>query len=155
MSSTLPISYVCTTLTRYRISSYTSATELQEAFEHHPAAVPSLNPASPTSSLKTNIASGITTSDSKSHVYINNATDAEGRLPRSASQAEMSSSHPDAHTEDIRDTHLSSHEPRYIPGMMARASRRGSMHRNSVHENEEIGSPRSTPKKNTGREEPS
>ncbi|KAI1094773.1 AMP deaminase [Rostrohypoxylon terebratum] len=119
------------------ISSYTSATELQEVFEHHPAAVPSLTPASPTSSLKINMASGIAT----------------GLLPRSGSQAEMSSPHLDAHTEDIRDTHLSSHEPRYIPGMMARASRHGSMHRSSVHESEEIGSPRSTPKKNIGREE--
>ncbi|KAI1459422.1 AMP deaminase [Annulohypoxylon moriforme] len=136
------------------ISSYTSTTELHEVLEHHPAAVSNLNPASPTSSLKTNMASGITTGDSKSHTYIN-ITDLEGRLPRSGSQAEIGSSHLDAHTEDLRETHLSSHEPRYIPGMMARASRHGSMHRSSVHESEDVGSPRGTPKKNAGREEPS
>ncbi|KAI2463665.1 AMP deaminase [Annulohypoxylon bovei var. microspora] len=137
------------------ISSYTSMTELHEVLEHHPAAVPSLNPASPTSSLKTNMASGITTGDSKSNAYIS-IPDSEGRLPRSGSQAEMSGSHLDAHTgEDLRDAHLSGHEPRYIPGMMARASRHGSTHRSSVHESDDVGSPRTTPKKNAGREESS
>ncbi|KAI0882688.1 AMP deaminase [Annulohypoxylon maeteangense] len=136
------------------ISSYTSTTELHEVLDHHLAAVPSLNPASPTSSLKTNVASGITTGDSKSHTYIN-IKDLEGQLPRSRSQAEISGSHLDSHADDLHDTHLSSHEPRYIPGMMARASRHGSMHRSSVHESEDVISPRGTPKNNTGREESS
>ncbi|KAI1104140.1 AMP deaminase [Jackrogersella minutella] len=148
------------------ISSYTSTPEFREVVEHHPAVVSYQNPTSPTSSVKTNHASGVTAGDSKSHAYINVA-DPEGRLPRSGSQAEISGSHLDAHgggsilpsgeswaTEGLHETYLSSHEPRYIPGMVARASRHGSMHRSSVHENEDVGSIRSIPKRrSTGKED--
>ncbi|OTA51933.1 AMP deaminase [Hypoxylon sp. EC38] len=154
------------------ISSYTSTTELHEVLEHHPAAASTHSPPSPTSSLKTNLASGLTAGDSKSHSYLNIAN-AEGRLPRPGSQAETSSPHLDAPvggqfpssgsplgithreswpTEGLRETHLSGHEPRYIPGMMARASRHGSMHRSSMHESDDASS---APKKTAGREEPS
>ncbi|KAI1407473.1 AMP deaminase [Hypoxylon sp. FL1857] len=157
------------------ISSYTSTTELNEVLEHHPAAASTQNPPSPTSSLKTNLASVLTAGDSKPHSYLNIAN-LESRLPRSGSQAEIGSPHLDAPAggqfppsgsplgitnreswpvEGLRETHLSGHEPRYIPGMMARASRHGSMHRSSMHESDDAGSARGTPKKTTGREEPS
>ncbi|OTB01494.1 hypothetical protein M426DRAFT_323385 [Hypoxylon sp. CI-4A] len=161
------------------ISSYTSTTELHEVLEHHPGAAPTQNPASPTLSANTNLVSGMATGDLKSHANLN-AANLEGRLPRAGSQAEASSSHLDAPTggsnprsvspfsrphreswsvegirESLRETHLSGHEPRYIPGMMARASRHGSMHRSSAYDGEDAGSTRSTSKRPNGREEPS
>ncbi|KAL7628178.1 AMP deaminase [Parahypoxylon ruwenzoriense] len=159
------------------ISSHTPATELHEVLEHHPATVLNANLPSPTSSVKTNLASGITTADSRSHAHFNMASP-EGRLPRSGSQVETNNLQSDVHTggpssvafstsefpstmtqreswptEGLRETHLSGHEPRYIPGMMARASRHGSTHRNSVHESEDTGSTHSVSKRAGGREE--
>lgn len=137
--------------------------------EHHPGTALSANPASPTSSIKTNIASGIATADSRSHAYLNLGTP-EGRLPRSGSQAEFGNSHFDGHgggtlppsgsslnllTEGLRETHLDGHEPRYIPGMMARASRHGSMHRGSMHESDDTSAGRNAHKKANGKEESS
>ncbi|KAI5864988.1 AMP deaminase [Durotheca rogersii] len=49
------------------ISSYTSGAGLQEVLEHRPAAIPNMNLASPTPSAKTNLASGMTAADPKSH----------------------------------------------------------------------------------------
>ncbi|KAI1387044.1 AMP deaminase [Hypoxylon trugodes] len=152
------------------ISSYTSTTELNEVFEHHPAAATNVNPASPTSSVKVNLTGVVTPADSKSNAYLGVANN-EARLPRSGSQVEMNSPHLDAQIggtfpplgppheswlpEGLRETHLSGNEPRYIPGMVARASRHGSMHRSSVHESDDVGFLRGTPKKGTGgREEP-
>ena len=65
---------------------------------------------------------------------------AETRLPRAATQAEsQASTHPGmtGTTDSIRDIHLSGHEPRYFPGLMARASRRESVRQTSVHESDE------------------
>ncbi|RYP78287.1 hypothetical protein DL769_003223 [Monosporascus sp. CRB-8-3] len=49
--------------------------------------------------------------------------------------------------EGLRDMHLSGHEPRYLPGMMTRASRRDSRRRSSTHESDDALSSRSVPKK--------
>ncbi|KAI1373595.1 AMP deaminase [Hypoxylon crocopeplum] len=158
------------------ISTYTSSTEIDEVLEHHPAAVSDLNPASATSSVEATLASGITTADSKSPAYLSVAN-LESLLPRSGSQAEASTSpYLDTHasglfpssgsplsmtqreswpTEGLRELHLSSHEPRYIPGMVTRASRRDSLHRSSVPDGEEAGPSRSGPKRSNGRDEPS
>ncbi|KAI1770933.1 AMP deaminase [Hypoxylon cercidicola] len=126
------------------ISSYTSTTELDEVLEHHPAAAQS-----PTSSIKMNLGSGVT-ADSKSHEHLHMAN-AEGRLPRSGSQAETDN-HP--LQENLREMHLSGHEPRYIPGLVVKASGRGSsMHRSSVPDGEDAASALSAPPKGNGRED--
>ncbi|KAI1806466.1 AMP deaminase [Daldinia bambusicola] len=138
------------------ISSYTSANELDEVLEHHRTIASSQNPASPTSSVMANL-------DSSSHVLLNT-----GNLPRAGSQADLDThangSFPTSGTglglsqrepwppEGLRETHLSVHEPRYIPGMMARASRHGSMHRSSMHESDDAGFVRNISKKSNGKE---
>ncbi|KAI0124640.1 AMP deaminase 2 [Xylariales sp. AK1849] len=57
--------------------------------------------------------------------------------------------------EGLREMHLSGHEPRYFPGMMARASRRDSMRQGSVHDSDDAGSTRSAPKRSSAKEEQS
>ncbi|KAI0489576.1 hypothetical protein F4859DRAFT_461495 [Xylaria cf. heliscus] len=101
----------------------------------------------------------------------------EGGLPALLStRADMSSSHADARsgaggtvpgsplpaaqreppfpTDGLQNMHLSSHEPRYIPGMMARASKRDSLRQGSTHESDDAASSRNNLRKNGGREEP-
>lgn len=58
-------------------------------------------------------------------------------------------------TEGLENLHLSSHEPRYFPGMMARASRRQSARRSSAHESDDAVSARNHLKKASGREDTS
>ncbi|KAI1186025.1 hypothetical protein F5B17DRAFT_378490 [Nemania serpens] len=53
----------------------------------------------------------------------------------------------------LQSMHLSSHEPRYVPGMMARASRRDSLLRSSPHESDDAASSRNNLRKNGGRED--
>lgn len=53
------------------------------------------------------------------------------------------------------DTHLSGHEPRYFPGMMARASRRGSIRHGSAQDSDDVASTRNTLKKSGEKEEQS
>ncbi|KAI8629294.1 hypothetical protein F5Y19DRAFT_434819 [Xylariaceae sp. FL1651] len=157
------------------ISRYTSTNEIYEILEHHPATAPSAP--SPTSSLKANMASGTAGTEHNRPVSSNpsNAEAARHAHPsvradtgspqvdvRSvASQATLPGSplptiarDPPWPTEGLRDMHLSSHEPRYIPGMMARASRRDSIRRSSTHESDDTVSSNSTPKRGSGKEEP-
>lgn len=68
--------------------------------------------------------------------------------PPSASQSQWPA-------EGFKDPHLSGHEPRYFPGMMARASRRDSARQGSMHDSDDVISARSAPKKGGAREEPS
>ncbi|KAH9883726.1 AMP deaminase [Xylariomycetidae sp. FL2044] len=119
------------------ISRYTTTSEVDEVLEHHPATAGG-EPASPTSSLRTNVAIGLAS---------------EGRPARTGSQ-ETGSPHLMAlgvsHSSSTlglaqreaswpkdgnREIHLSGHEPRYLPGMMARASRQDNVPRNSAHLN--------------------
>lgn len=83
----------------------------------------------------------VATADSRSHGHFS----AEGRLPRSGSQAENGNHHLD---ENLRDMHLSAHEPRYIPGLVtsARASRGSSL----VPDGEDVAS---TSRKGNGKED--
>ncbi|RYP73756.1 hypothetical protein DL771_003469 [Monosporascus sp. 5C6A] len=149
------------------ISRYTSPTEMQgterELQEHYPGVVPV--PVSSASSLKTNVVGGMAHLTSRSS---GDQTDREGRL-HLTTDGDVNSSHLSAqyggmHTlslspqamaqresswpaEGLRDTHLSGHEPRYLPGMMTRASRRDSRRRSSTHESDDALSSRSVPKK--------
>ncbi|KAI1489037.1 AMP deaminase [Biscogniauxia mediterranea] len=128
------------------ISRYTSTTELDEVLEHHPAAI--VNTASPTLPVKTNLASGTITAEPKTYAHTtqpgsqvdagspllgaHTSSTIQVHLPgSSASQNE--SSWP---TEGLRETHLSGHEPRYLPGMMARATVHEKVHRSSTHESD-------------------
>ncbi|KAI1857050.1 hypothetical protein JX265_009277 [Neoarthrinium moseri] len=76
-----------------------------------------------------------------------------------ASGSPQSASHREPHAQwsadGFRETHLSGHEPRYFPGMMARASRRDSMRQGSMHDSDDVASTRSAPKRSGAREEPS
>ncbi|KAI0815668.1 hypothetical protein GGR55DRAFT_629725 [Xylaria sp. FL0064] len=56
-------------------------------------------------------------------------------------------------TDGLQSMHLSSHEPRYFPGMMTRASRRQSLRRSSAHESDDVASPRNNIRNNGGKEE--
>lgn len=140
-----------------RISRYTSPSEMlgthQELMEHYPGVAPA--PPSPTSSLKTNVVSG--TGYAASHAY-SGQVEQEGRR-QVFSPGDISSPHLGGQyggplamtsspqilpqresswpTEGLRDMHLSGHEPRYIPGMMARASRRHSRRHSSTQESDD------------------
>ena len=141
----------------YRISRYTSPSDAlgarQELMEHYPSIAP--GPPSPTSSLKTNVVSG--TGYAASHAYSGQVEHDSRRHP--FSPVDIGSPHPGAQygatlamtsspqilpqrepswpTEALRDMHLSGHEPRYIPGMMARASRRQSRRRSLTQESDD------------------
>ncbi|KAI0012881.1 AMP deaminase [Xylariaceae sp. FL0662B] len=136
------------------ISSYTSTTELREVLEHHPAVAP--NPASLTPSLKTNVN---TTMDTYSNTANPDTSSPNGGLgntltiPLSGSPLSMTQREPWP-TENLRDMHLSGHEPRVIPGMISRASRRDSAHRSSMNDIDDAVSTRSTLRRIGGREEP-
>ncbi|KAI0436011.1 hypothetical protein F4803DRAFT_557418 [Xylaria telfairii] len=108
---------------------------------------------------------------------VSTQSNAEGGRPAPPStRADISSSHVDARsgaggtvpssplpamqrepsfpTDGLQNIHLSSHEPRYIPGMIARASRRDSLRRESAHEPDDVVSSRNNLRKTGGREEP-
>ncbi|KAI1079406.1 AMP deaminase [Whalleya microplaca] len=137
------------------ISSYTSTTELHEVLEHHPAVVVP-HSASLTPSIKTNVN---TTMDAYSSTVNPDTSSHNGGVGSvltvlTGSPVSMSQREPWP-TENLRDLHLSGHEPRVIPGMISRASRRSSaQHRGSMHDVEDAGSIRSTPRRSGGRDEP-
>ncbi|KAI1495467.1 AMP deaminase [Biscogniauxia marginata] len=148
------------------ISRYTSTTQVDEVLEHHPAVL--ANPASPTSSLKTNLASGIITAEPKSHTHTTHpssrvdpkspylgahaSSSNSTEVPLSGSSLNGTQKEPPWPTEGLCEAHhLSGHEPRYLPGMMARATIHDNLHRSSVHESDEASSVRM---KNNGSEKP-
>ncbi|KAI5920775.1 AMP deaminase [Camillea tinctor] len=125
------------------ISRYTSVTELDEVLEHHQAVV---KPASPTSSMKTNLASGTITAEPKTYSHttrpgsqvdvgsplLGAPTSGTLQIPISGSSLNVAQNEP---------THLSGHEPRYLPGMMARATVHDNVHRSSTHESDRQSAP--------------
>ncbi|KAI1160559.1 hypothetical protein F5B18DRAFT_503896 [Nemania serpens] len=147
---------------RYQtISKYTSSNEVDQ----------SVNPA-----LSGNTAVGAAESEYKHPVSSLNNVEG-GRHAPSSTRADTSSSHVDARSgtgqstipgspiptvqrepswpaDVLQSMHLSSHEPRYVPGMMARASRRDSLLRSSPHESDDPASSRNNLRKNGEREEP-
>ncbi|KAI0204687.1 hypothetical protein F4808DRAFT_411745 [Astrocystis sublimbata] len=114
-----------------------------------------------------NVATGTAVSDFKRPVSRQSTVEG-GQLGASSTRAETSSSYLDARsgtggtvpssplpqtqrepsypTDGLQNMHLSSHEPRYIPGMMARASKRDSLR------SEDAGSSRHHNRKSSGRE---
>ncbi|KAK8126292.1 AMP deaminase [Apiospora kogelbergensis] len=148
------------------IASYTSGAAQETATgsasaEHHAVLQPVTN--SPTSSLKTTLASNTTLHETKSHGFVGVSTQ-DPRLQRAAAQTDPSSntaplaaasgsplaaSAPrDGQWPSEREMHLSGHEPRYLPGMMARASRRASRRQSSgIDSDDGVGSIRSAPKR--------
>ena len=133
----------------------------QEVAEHYPNIAP--GPPSPTSSLKTNVVSG--TGYAGSNAYSGQIVEQTegGRRPGfihgdvsgsphlsgqygggqfagvTSSPQIMPQREPSWPTEALRDMHLSGHEPRYVPGMMARASRRHSRRLSSTQESDDAG----------------
>ncbi|KAI0873972.1 hypothetical protein GGS24DRAFT_461374 [Hypoxylon argillaceum] len=150
------------------ISRYTSNNEANQSMEHHPSM--GLNATSP---LSVNTAAGTAESDYKHPV--SSLSNVEGGRPAPSSvRADVSGSHVDARqatipgsplataqrdppwpTDGLQSMHLlDSHEPRYIPGMIARASRRDGLRRSSAHESDDAASSRNNPRNSGGREEP-
>ncbi|KAI0196234.1 hypothetical protein EV127DRAFT_418724 [Xylaria flabelliformis] len=80
-----------------------------------------------------------------SNSHIDTRSGAEGTVPSSPLLTTQ---------RELQNMHLSSHEPRYIPGMVARASRRDSLRRSSAHESDDAVSSRNNLRKNDGGEEP-
>ncbi|KAI1336404.1 AMP deaminase [Xylariaceae sp. FL0016] len=117
------------------ISRYTSNNESDEVSEHYSAAGPSTIP--PSSPCK-----------AKSESKHADGADALQTLATAPAQPDASWA-----TEGPGELHLSGHEPRYIPGMVARASRRSSMRRSSAHESDDGASTRSARGKSGGRDE--
>lgn len=123
----------------------------------HPS-VPDAAPGSPSSSIKGNAPS------------ISTATDL--RLPKSVSQADLP---PMANQHGLGqgavfgspvgnktqegswsvdgDRHMSGHEPRYLPGMMTRASGRSSVRQSSVHESDDLSGSQHLTRHPSGTEE--
>ncbi|KAI0450145.1 hypothetical protein F5B21DRAFT_492189 [Xylaria acuta] len=146
------------------VSRYTN-NELNQDVGHYSST--GLNATSP---LLGNTAAGTTESEYKRPV--SSQSNVEGGRPAPPStRADMSSSHVDTRTvpssplvtmqrepswptDGLQNMHLSSLEPRYIPGMMARASRRDSLRRGSAHESDDAVLSRNNLRKNGGREEP-
>jgi AMP deaminase len=72
---------------------------------------------------------------------------------KSVFEGPSSESAPQWPADGLGDPHLSGHEPRYFPGMMARASRRGSMRQGTVQETEDVTSTRNPRNRSAGRED--
>ncbi|KAI1327563.1 AMP deaminase [Xylariaceae sp. FL0255] len=121
------------------ISRYTSKGE-DEVVRHHPA-----------TEAKT-----AASSSSPNVCTDNSTTGAEAKRsngdkePRGRGEAEHSDSVQAPARDTLRELHLSGHEPRYVPGMVARASRRDSIRRSSQHESDDAVSSRSTLKRGAG-----
>lgn len=56
-------------------------------------------------------------------------------------------------TDGLRDPHLSGHEPRYFPGMMARASRQDGLRQGTVSEADDGNPVRNPRNRSAGRDE--
>ncbi|KAJ2973933.1 hypothetical protein NUW58_g8816 [Xylaria curta] len=150
------------------ISRYASNNELHQSTEHQSSFGMNVNP----SSLE-NTAAGTVDSEFKdpasslSNVEAGRSAPPSQQVDMSSSQvsgagqgtvpgspppsAQRESSYP---TDGLASMRLSSHEPRYIPGMMTRASRQTSLRRDSAPESDDVASPRSNLRKNGGAEEP-
>ncbi|KAH6646493.1 hypothetical protein BKA67DRAFT_584525 [Truncatella angustata] len=111
------------------------------------------NPPSPSSTLKSG--PHLTTKANDEQEQQETVKGYPSSSPHVADKNVTSDSHAQWPTEGFKEMHLSGHEPRYFPGMMARASRRDSMRQGSMHESDDVGSTRSAPKKGGAREEPS
>ncbi|KAI1821107.1 hypothetical protein F4861DRAFT_520504 [Xylaria intraflava] len=146
---------------------YTSNNEVGNTFEHNPSS--GLN----ASAIPGNTAGGAAGSENiRPRSSLSNIE--TGRAAPSSTRAEMGSSYIEMRsaagsaapgsplptvqsfpTDGLQNMHLSSQELRYIPGMMTRASRRGSIRRASGHELDDGASPRGSARKHSGREEAS
>lgn len=156
-------------LTANRISRYNTASSRPATAQDTqiPPGFETGGPVSPTSSLKTNLGSNAASFDPKLY----SGTTQEARQARASRQSEPSSAaqpssilqvpisgsplatsqrEPQWPADGPRELHLSGHEPRYLPGMMTRASRRDSLRQSSTHESDEINPTRSASKKNSG-----
>ncbi|KAI0404965.1 hypothetical protein F4802DRAFT_564945 [Xylaria palmicola] len=146
------------------ISRYTSNTETDESLEY-------VSPTGPTATSPLMANAVVGTGGAEPKYPVSSLSNIEGKQPAST-QEEMSSSQmetrsgagqgtvpssplppaqrdPTYPTDGLQNMHLSSHEPRYIPGMIARASRRDSLRRGSTHESDDAGSPRGNLRKST------
>lgn len=160
-------------LTSDRISRYTQPTV--EEPKPKEVAEPQVNvqpvPSSPPSALKsvpqvdTKVNSHVQQDSAKAYLGLGSPSpavdkNAKPTLDGPVSGSPQSSTTPrDSHSqwpaEGFKDMHLSGHEPRYFPGMMARASRRDSMRQGSMHDSDDVASTRSAPKRSGGKEEQS
>ncbi|GAW18744.1 hypothetical protein ANO14919_082260 [Xylariales sp. No.14919] len=156
------------------ISRYTSNNEVDQGLEYHPST--GLNATTP---LSANTAADTGGSEHKNAGSSSLSVVEGGRPAAPSTRADASNSHLDTRngagqgpiagpptptvqlerepawpTDGLQNLHLSSHEPRYIPGMMARASRRDGARRSSAHESDEAVSSRNHVRKNGEREEP-
>ncbi|KAK8089537.1 AMP deaminase [Apiospora hydei] len=155
------------------IASYSSAAPQETATGSTSEGLAVLQPMtnSPTSSLKTTLASNTTLHETKPHGFIGVSAQEPrfGRSPvpvpadpnNTAPQVTVSGSPlltatapRDGQWPTEREMHLSGHEPRYLPGMMARASRRASRRQSSVNGSDDgVGSVRSAPKRSVPNDE--
>ncbi|KAI1814634.1 hypothetical protein GGS20DRAFT_547768 [Poronia punctata] len=132
------------------IARYTSNNEVEEGAEHHPFI--GTNAISP---LSTDVA-GDHRPEPKRPVSSSMSKIEAVQRELSSTRLESITSQSDGRAGAGPDSpHLSSLEPRYIPGMMTRASRRDSLRRESVHGSDDALSSRNMSKRNVGREEES
>lgn len=152
------------------ISRYTSNNDANQSFEHH------LSPGLNGTSSAINTAAGTVGSEYKNQASSLGNVEGERPAPPNT-RADMGGSHADIcnspgqiaipgsplrtvqleppwPTEELQSMHLSSHEPRYVPGMMSRASRREGLRGSSSHESDDVAASRNTPRKNDEGEGP-
>ncbi|KAK8028088.1 hypothetical protein PG991_005144 [Apiospora marii] len=140
------------------IASYSSAAPQETATgstSENPGLLKPVVTNSPTSSLKTTLASNTTLHDTKSHGFVGVSVPAQADLNNLTPQSAVSGSSRDGQWPTEREMHLSGHEPRYLPGMMARATRRASRRQSSsVNGSDDgVGSIRSAPKRSVPKDE--
>ncbi|KAI0531606.1 hypothetical protein GGR58DRAFT_493041 [Xylaria digitata] len=156
------------------ISRYSSNNEVDQSSKYHPST--GLNAITP---LSTNTAASMGESEYKNPGSSSLSIVEDGQPALSSTRADVGNSYLETHsgagqgtmpssphlqvqrerdpawpTDGLQNMHLSSHEPRYIPGMIARASRRDGARRSSVHESDDVVSSRNDLQKNGEREEP-
>ncbi|KAK8139925.1 AMP deaminase [Apiospora sp. TS-2023a] len=139
------------------IASYASAAPQETATgsTSENLAVPKPVTNSPTSSLKTTLASNTTLHETKSHGFVGVSAPGPADSNNLTPQSAVSGSSRDGQWPTEREMHLSGHEPRYLPGMMARATRRASRRQSSsVNGSDDgVGSIRSAPKRSVPKDE--
>ncbi|KAI0165956.1 AMP deaminase [Xylariaceae sp. FL1272] len=114
------------------ISRYTSSHGLDGIAEHHPATESKVT--SPTDTAHEGGTSSHVGNNEIGRTGLSNGRGDVSRVHGEAGAGGGSQSEHRELTDGLAELHISGHEPRYLPGMVARASRRDSMRQNSVHE---------------------
>lgn len=139
-----------------RISKYTQPSAERSGTKEAPAseAHVQFEPASPASTAKSAPFLDIKANNHGQEVLRHvNDKGSKAVLDAPMSASPQSTTQSQWQADGFKDPHLSGHEPRYFPGMMARASRRDSIRQGSMHDSDDIVSTRGALKRGGAKEE--